>query len=158
MSKLAVAKMSGAVPPIPPVTGGAIYEATAKAEKAYADADQLADVEYTELQKMTGSANQAELTKVMGRTVSQIRPSQQNMLFHFNSHATLREEIAHAITTDPTTLFSDEEQEDNKTVTAERLVELTMLRRRQLVFTSMADAMTDDIGQWLNRIKSAGIS
>ena len=31
-----------------------------------------------------------------------------------------------------------------------------MLRRRQLVFTSMADAMTDDIGQWLNRIKSAG--
>ena len=44
--------MSGAVPPIPPATGGrgAIYEATAKAEKAYADADQLADVEYTELQ------------------------------------------------------------------------------------------------------------
>ena len=55
--------MSGAVPLIPPATGRAIYEATAKAEKAYADADHLADVEYTELTKMTGSANQAELAK-----------------------------------------------------------------------------------------------
>ena len=35
--------MSGAVPPISPVTGGAIYEATAKAEMAYADAERLAD-------------------------------------------------------------------------------------------------------------------
>ena len=55
--------MSGAVPSISPVTGGAIYEATAKAEKAYADAELSADVEYTELQKMTSKANQAELTK-----------------------------------------------------------------------------------------------
>ena len=55
--------MSGAVPPISPVTGGAIYEATAKAEKAYADAELSADVEYTELQKMTSKENQAELTK-----------------------------------------------------------------------------------------------
>jgi len=55
--------MSGAVPPISPATGGAIYEATAKAEKAYADAELPADVEYTELQKMTSKENQAELTK-----------------------------------------------------------------------------------------------
>ena len=55
--------MSGAVPPISPVTGGAIYEATAKAEMAYADAERSADVEYTELQKMTSKENQAELTK-----------------------------------------------------------------------------------------------
>ena len=55
--------MSGAVPPISPVTGGAIYEATAKAETAYADAERSADVEYTELQKMTSKENQAELTK-----------------------------------------------------------------------------------------------
>ena len=53
--------MSGAVPPIPPATGGAIYEATAKAEKAHAEAEQLADVEYRELTRLTGSANQAEL-------------------------------------------------------------------------------------------------
>ena len=56
--------MSGAAPPISPVTGGAIYEATAKAGKAYADAERSADVEYTELQKMTSKENQAELTKV----------------------------------------------------------------------------------------------
>ena len=55
--------MSGAVPPISPVTGGAIYEATAKAEAAYADAERSADVEYTELQKLTSKGNQAELTK-----------------------------------------------------------------------------------------------
>ena len=65
--------MSGAVPPIPPVTGGAIYEATAKAEKAYADAGQSADVEYTELQKMTSKENQAELTKVMGPGVLRLQ-------------------------------------------------------------------------------------
>lgn len=37
--------MSGAGPPISPATGGAIYEATARAETAYADAERLADVE-----------------------------------------------------------------------------------------------------------------
>ena len=55
--------MSGADPPISPVTGGAIYEATAKAETVYADAERLADVEYTELQQMASEENQAELTK-----------------------------------------------------------------------------------------------
>ena len=40
--------MSGAVPPISPATGGAIYEATAKAEKAHAEAEQLADEEVAE--------------------------------------------------------------------------------------------------------------
>ena len=66
---MAVATMSGAVPPISPATGGAIYEATAKAEKAYADAGLSADVEYTELQKMTSKENQAELTKLPGARV-----------------------------------------------------------------------------------------
>ena len=55
--------MSGAVPPISPVTGGAIYEATAKAETAYADAERPADVKCTELQKMASKENQVELTK-----------------------------------------------------------------------------------------------
>ena len=53
--------MSGAVPLISPATGRAIYEATAKAEKAHAEAEQLADVEYRELTRLTGTAKQAEL-------------------------------------------------------------------------------------------------
>ena len=53
--------MSGAVPPIPPATGGAIYEATAKAESAYAEAEQLADDEHTALTRLTGLVSQAEL-------------------------------------------------------------------------------------------------
>ena len=139
--------MSGAVPPIliPLAAGGAIYEATAKAEKAYAEADHSADVEYTELTKLTGTAYQAELAMVMGRTAQQIRPTQQNMLYHFNSHGTLRNEIGYAITADPDTLFSAKELVENQKITPEQLVHLTMLRRRQLVFQSMANAVTEDI-------------
>ena len=90
--------MSGAVPPISPVTGGAIYEATAKAETAYADAERSADVEYTELQKLTSKENQAELTKVMGSSVKGIRPSQQNMLYIYNTHSDLKIQVSHALT------------------------------------------------------------
>ena len=89
--------MSGAVPPISPVTGGAIYEATAKAETVYADAERLADVEYTELQKMTSKENQAELTKVMGRSVRDIRPSQQNLLYSYNTNGDLKLQVSHAL-------------------------------------------------------------
>ena len=62
--------MSGAVPPISPVTGGAIYEATAKAETVYADAERLADAEFTELQQMASKENEAELTKQMQSAVA----------------------------------------------------------------------------------------
>ena len=65
--------MSGAVPPIPPAAGGAIYEATAKAETVYADAERSADVEYIELQKMTSKENQAELTKGLARFSQKIQ-------------------------------------------------------------------------------------
>ena len=97
-----------------------------------------------------------ELTKVMGSTVRDIRPSQQNMLYTFNSHSDLKIQISHALSTPYDTLFSAEELVENEAASPERIAELTVLRRRQLVFTSMADAMTDEIGQWLNRIKSAG--
>ena len=50
--------MSGAVPPISPVTGGAIYEATAKAETVYADAERLAGAEFMELQQMASKENE----------------------------------------------------------------------------------------------------
>ena len=81
--------MSGAVPPNSPATGGAIYEAIAKAEKAHVEAEHLADVEYRELTRLTGTAHQAELTMVMGRSVEQIRPNQETVLFRLNSHDTL---------------------------------------------------------------------
>ena len=55
--------MSGAAPPISPATGGAIYKATAKAEKAYADAEKPAGVECTELQRMASEAHQAGLAE-----------------------------------------------------------------------------------------------
>ena len=56
--------MSGAVPNASPATGGEIYEATAKAETVYADAERLARLEFTELQQMASKENEAELTKL----------------------------------------------------------------------------------------------
>ena len=53
--------MSGAVPHASPATGGEIYEATAKAETVYADAERLARLEFTELQKMATKENEADL-------------------------------------------------------------------------------------------------
>ena len=54
--------MSGAVPHASPATSGEIYEATAKAETAYADAERLARLEFTEIQKMAAPENEANLT------------------------------------------------------------------------------------------------
>ena len=65
----------------PQYVGGAIYEATAKAEGAYVETEQSADVddEYTALTRLTGSVNQAELAMVMGRSVEQIRPNTETI-------------------------------------------------------------------------------
>ena len=59
--------MSGAVPNASPATSGEIYEATAKAETVYADAERLARLEFTELQKMAAKENEANLTMHLRR-------------------------------------------------------------------------------------------
>ena len=148
--------MSGAVPPTPPATGGAIYEATAKAEGSYAEAERLAGDEYTAPTRLAGSVNQAELAMVMGRSVEQIRPNQETVLFRFNSHETLGNEIDYAITSDLDTMFTADELVKLRAGPPEQLVRATMLRRREHVYHSMANAIADDINIWLNRIKSAG--
>jgi hypothetical protein len=148
--------MSGAVPPISPVTGGAIYEATAKAETVYADAERLADAEFTELQQMASKENEAELTKVMGRSVSDIRPSQQNLLYSFNTSHEIKLQTSHALECAYETLFSEEELEEHKSLTPVQLVERTVLRRRDVVFNAMASFMTDEVLRWLHRVKDAG--
>ena len=118
--------MSGAVPHASPATGGEIYEATAKAETVYADAERSADAEFTELQQMASKENEAELTKVMGRSVRDIRPSQQNLLYSYNTNGDLKLQVSHALECAYATLFSEEELEEHKSLTPAQLVERTI--------------------------------
>ena len=148
--------MSGAVPNASPATSGEIYDATAKAETVYADAERLARLEFTELQKMATKENEAELTKVMGRSVSDSWPSPQNLLYSLNTSHEIKLQTSHALEQAYETLFSEEELEEHKSLTPAQLVERTVLRRRDLVFASMADAMTDEVLRWLQRVKTAG--
>ena len=148
--------MSGAVPNASPATSGEIYEATAKAETVYADAERLARLEFTELQKMAAPENEANLTMVMGRSVSDSKPTSDNLLYSLNTDAEIKVNTSHALEEAYEDLFSAEEIENHKSLTPVQLAERTLLRRRDMVFSIMSNFMAEEVLRRMNRVKDTG--
>ena len=73
------------------------------------------------------------LTMVMGRSVSDSKPTPDNLLYSLNTSHEMKTNTSHALEEAYEDMFSAEEIENHKSLTPVQLAERTLLRRRDMV-------------------------